>query len=139
MRIKTVVPRISFKSRRLLGVGAVAILLLGLAAWQVYPYLSFSERFRRSKPALDAYAKQVAASGNASLKTPPHSLGYFHVLSAEPLPNGFILESDYGNPFDWDGLAYSTVKLPDEDVDPKGNVKQVFEPIEGNWYTVFRP
>lgn len=139
MRIKTAVLRISFKSRRLIVIAAVAVLSLGAAAWLVYPYLSFNEMFRRSKSALDAYARQVAANGKDLLKTPPHSLGYFHILGAEPLTHGFVLQSDYGNPFDWDGLAYSTTKLPNEETDSKGNVTQVFEPIKGNWYTVFRP
>jgi hypothetical protein len=36
------------------------------------------------------------------------------------------------------GLAFSTEPLPEYDKDSKGETKQIFTPVEGNWYTVFR-
>jgi len=120
-------------------IAVVAVLLFGIAAWYAYPYFSFTERFRRSKPALDAYAAQVGRLGPTSLAKPPSRIGYFNVLKAEPLPHGFVLQSDYGNPFDWDGLAFSTARLPKYDDDETGNVTQIFTPLGGNWYEVFRP
>ncbi len=116
------------------------VILVPIVIWEVYPYfLSFSTQFHHSKPALEAYAAKVMANGPAVLASPPAKLGYFHVLKMEPLPNGFLFQSDYGNPFDWDGIAYSTTPLPDYDKDARGETKQIFKPIEGNWYEVFRP
>ena len=116
------------------------VVILSVAAWQIYSYLlSFDGKFRRSKPALDAYAATVLTVGPSVLASPPSQIGHFRVLSAQPLPHGFVLESDYGNPFDWNGLAYSTVPLQQFDKDANGKVTQVFTVIQGNWYTVFRP
>jgi hypothetical protein len=119
-------------------VGA-AVILLGVSAWFVYPYLSFKEMFRRSRPALDAYAQQVTASNSIAIVNPPRRLGYFNVLKVESLPQGFLFQSDFGNPFDWCGIAYSTTPLPHFESNAAGEVKQMFTPIEGNWYDVFRP
>lgn len=124
----------------LLGVLVGAVMILCAVGWQAYLYLlPFPEKFRRSKPALDAYAAKVAAVGPSALAKPPSRIGDFNVLKAEPLPHGFILQSDYGNPFDWDGLAYSTAPLPKYELDAKGGIKQVFTPMDDNWYTVSRP
>jgi hypothetical protein len=130
----------SHRSRKRLA-GAVvstALVLLIIGGWFAYPYFSFRERFRRSKPALEAYAARVREAGSAAINAPPRRLGYFDVLKMEPLPHGFVFESDYGNPFDWLGIAYSTEPLPEYEYNAAGDVKQIFEPIEGNWYTVFR-
>ncbi len=113
--------------------------MLGLAAWFAYPHFFFKESFRRSKPALDAYAAQVTAPGSTALEKPPPRLGYFNVLKVGPLPHGFLFQHDAGNPFDWIGLAYSVEPLPREEKDEAGEVRQMFIPIEGNWYDVFRP
>jgi hypothetical protein len=115
------------------------IVLLSIVAWFAFPYFSFAEQFRRSKPALNAYAARVAAPGSSALAKPPARLGYFSVEKVEPLPHGFLFESDFGGMFDWNGIAYSTEPLPRYDEDAAGKVKQVFTPIEGNWYEVFRP
>ena len=115
------------------------LVLVCVATWFAYPHFSFPEQFRRSKPALNAFAANVTASGSTALARPPSRLGYFKVLKMEPLPHGFLFQSDYGNPFDWLGIAYSTQPLPEYDKDPAGVVKQVFTPIEGDWYEVFRP
>jgi hypothetical protein len=126
--------------RGLLLIGIGLVVLISIVIWEAYPYfLSFSAQFRRSKPALEAYATKVMANGPAALASPPSKLGYFHVLKMESLPNGFLFQSDYGNPFDWDGIAYSTTPLPEYDNDGSGQTKQIFTPIEGNWYEVFRP
>jgi hypothetical protein len=77
-----------------------AVVLFCVSAWFAYPYVSFKERFRRSRPALDSYAAKVAASGPAALANPPSQLGYFKVVKMEPLPGGFLFQSDFGNPFD---------------------------------------
>jgi hypothetical protein len=119
--------------------GTILVLIVGtlslaaLGAWAVYPYFSFTERFRRSKPSLERYATQVNAPGSAALSDPPRRLGYFNVMKTEPLPHGFLFQSDYGNPFDWSGIAYSTQPLP------HGDGHNYFIPIEGNWYSVDRP
>jgi hypothetical protein len=119
--------------------GALVVIFVAVA-WQADAYLMpLGRRFARSKAALDAYAAQVAAAGPAVLASPPSRIGYFRVLKAEPLPHGFVLQSEFGNPFDWDGLAYSTAPLPQYDHDAKGEIKQVFTPVQGCWYTVFRP
>ena len=132
--------RILRRHRLLFVVLVGALLGLCAVAWQAYLYfMPFPARFRRSKPDLDAYAAKVTAAGPSALAGPPSRIGYFNVLKAEPLPHGFILQSDYGNPFDWDGLAYSTVPLPQYENDAKGEIKQVFTLVQGNWYTVFRP
>jgi hypothetical protein len=128
------------RRRRLRAIGltvAICAALLGIA-WYVYPYFSYAEMFRRSRPALDAYAAKIMASGTAELATPPTRLGYYHVLSVEPLPHGFLFQHDSGNPFDWNGLAYSTQPLPRYEYDAAGEVRQVFTPIDGDWYEVFR-
>jgi hypothetical protein len=126
--------------RSLLAKTAVVSLLFAVAlGWIVYPYLSFDEAFRRSRPALEAYAEQVKKNGPATLQSPPAKLGYFKVNKVEALPHGFLFQSNYGNPFDWDGIAYSTAALPRFDDDSAGKTKQVFEHIDGNWYSVFRP
>lgn len=80
----------------LLAVVSGAVVLFTVAAWQAYVYVSmpFSEKFRRSKPALDAYAAQVSAAGPSALTSPPSHIGYFNIQKAEPLPHGFILQSD---------------------------------------------
>ncbi|MCE9588908.1 MAG: hypothetical protein K8S99_00105 [Planctomycetes bacterium] len=131
------------KQKRIFIIVAVVALLLIIAGWRVYSdisnaLLSFEERFRLSRPALDAYPAQVKASGPASLANPPSTISYFNVLKVEPLPHGFLFQSDYGNPFDWGGIAYSTEPLP-KYAKTANHGEQVFEPIEGNWYTVFRP
>jgi hypothetical protein len=117
----------------------VTLILGGVGTWTVYPYFSFAEMFRRSRPALDAYAARVTAPGSAALSSPPKRLGYFNVLKVGALPNGFLFQHDQGNPFDWNGLAYSTTPLPQVEKGPAGEVKQVFTPRGGNWYDVFRP
>jgi hypothetical protein len=124
-----------------MAIGLALLVMLGGVSYVVYPYASFSARFRRSRPALDAYAAQVAAKGSSALASPPARLGYFHVGKIEPLPNGFLFQSSDGDggPFDWSGLAYSTSALPKYDLKPDGSVKQAFAPIAGNWYDVFRP
>ena len=118
---------------------STALVLLAVAGWITYPYFSFQERFRRSKPALDAYAARVNATGTVAINAPPGRLGYFNVLKVEPLPHGFLFQSDYSNSFDWVGIAYSREPLPESEQDAAGNEKQVFKLIQGRWYTVFRP
>jgi hypothetical protein len=125
--------------RWLIPIALAIVVLGGVGAWVVYPYFSFAEMFRRSKPALDAYAAQVAAPGSTALASPPKRLGYFAVLKVEPLPNGFLFQHGQGHPFDWSGLAYSSTPLPQYEKDAAGEVKQVFTPLGGNWYDVFRP
>lgn len=127
------------RSRRLWTFAIFTALVFFLViAWFAYPYFSFHEMVRRSIPALDAYAARVSAEGPAALATPPTKLGYFNVGKIEPLPHGFLFESDYGNPFDWNGLAYSTEPLPGTEYDTAGNERQSFQSLGGNWYTVIR-
>jgi hypothetical protein len=123
--------------RPLIVIPAVLV-ALGVGAWVAYGYSSFDERFRRSRPALDAYAARVTTEGTAMLAAPPRRLGYFTVLKAEPLPHGFLFQSDYGNPFDWTGIAYSTERLDGFVPGPTAGTGTVFTPIDGNWYSVFR-
>jgi hypothetical protein len=125
--------------RWLVPIAFVAAAIGGIGVWIVYPYFSFAEMFRRSKPALESYAAQVMAPGSNALMSPPKRIGYFGVLKVEPLPNGFLFQHDQGNPFDWNGLAYSTNPLPEVEKDSTGKVKEIFTPLGGNWYDVFRP
>lgn len=126
------------RRRQLVAVAVGFVLLVGVATWFIYPYFSFSVIFRRSTPALDRYAAQVTATGSTALATPPGRLGYFKVLKVESLPHGFLFQHDAGNPFDWNGLAYSTEPLPREEKNREGKVRRMFIPIEGNWYDAFR-
>jgi len=116
---------------------AALLAATAIAAWYSYPYFSFSERFRRSKPALEQWAAQFTATGSTDLNAPCR-IGYFKILKVETLPHGFILQHNAGNPFDWNGLAYSTELLPREEKNTQGEVRQIFTPLEGNWYDVFR-
>ncbi len=129
-------PRVRHVVFAVLGGLAVVGIAVG---WQAYLFLMpFHQRFERSEPALDAFAAKVSVGGQAVLATPPSRIGYFDILKAEPLPHGFVLQSNYGNPFDWNGFAYSTTPLPQYEYDGKGEIKQIFTPVRGCWYTVFR-
>jgi hypothetical protein len=130
--------------RTLIAIFVAIVFLGGIATWMAYPRiltytLSSDELFRRSRPALDAYAIQVMAPGSTALTNPPKRLGYFNVISTAPLPHGFVFQHDSCNPFDWCGIAYSTEPLPEEDKDAKGKVIQLFRPLGAKWYDVFRP
>jgi hypothetical protein len=116
----------------------IGVVAAGILVWRDLS-MPLSERFNRSRSALDAYAAQVSQSGAIALSHPPSRIGSFRILKAEPMTNGFVLQSDFGNPFDWCGLAYSSAPLPQYDKDAKGKIKQVFMPLGGNWYEVFRP
>jgi hypothetical protein len=59
------------------------------------------------------------------------------VLKVEPLPHGFLFQHDSGHPFDWCGIAYSEEPLPTEEKLANGQT-QVFTPLEGKWYDVWR-
>ena len=119
---------------------AAVVLLAGIGAWSAVPYVvPFETLFRWSKPSLDAYAAKVMAPGSTALANPPSRLGYFNVIRTETLPHGFLFQHDSCNPFDWCGIAYSTEPLPEQEKDAKGEVKQKFTPLGGNWYDVFRP
>ncbi len=97
-------------------------------------YYSFDARFARSRPALEAYAKQAMATDPSKpLPALPSQLGAFQTGGLERLPHGFLFFCDYGHPLDANGLAYSTEPLPAE-----RNGRDFFKPIEGNWYTVWR-
>ncbi len=76
--------------RWLFAVAVAAVIVLPIMAWFAYPYFSYHEAFRRSKPALDAYARLVQQSGPSILASPPSQIGYFKVLKMEPLPQGFL-------------------------------------------------
>ena len=125
-------------ARFLVATAIVFLLIAGVLAWMAYPYVSANEAFRRSRPELEAYAARVRTEGPAALKSPPRELGYFRVYKIESLPHGFLFASDYGNPFDWTGIAYSTEPLPREERDAEDELQQSFLHIDGNWYWVER-
>ncbi len=116
----------------------VCFVVVGFLVWRDFS-MPLSVRFNRSRSALDAFAAQVSQAGTITLSHPPSRIGSFNILKAEPMKNGFVLQSDYANPFDWCGLAYSSAPLPRYDKDAKGDIRQVFTPLGGNWYDVFRP
>ena len=126
------------KHRKLILLFAAVTFLLTVSGWLLYPYISFDESFRRSKSDLMTYANRVTIEGPRVLAAPPHRLGYFNILRAETLPHGFILQCDYGGPFDWNGLAYSAQPLPMYENDAAGELVQMFTPIGDQWYKVFR-
>jgi hypothetical protein len=132
------------RNRRWLKFGLAAIALVGIlaaiGAWYAIPYaVPFDTLLKWSRADMDAYAAKVMAPGSTALANPPKRIGYFNVVSMEPLPHGFLFQHDSGNPFDWLGIAYSEQPLPNEEKDAKGEVKQIFRPLGGNWYFVFRP
>jgi hypothetical protein len=120
---------------------AAVMIVGGVGAWRAaIPYVvSIDTLFRWSKPQLRAYAAKVMSPGSTALANPPKRLGYFNVQKVEALPHGFMFQHDSCNPFDWCGIAYSEDPLPKEEKDAKGDVKQIFRPLGGNWYDVFRP
>ncbi|MGC4032518.1 MAG: hypothetical protein QM754_12460 [Tepidisphaeraceae bacterium] len=132
--------RLRYKFRRWHVIPALAGVALAVAAaWIGYGYVSFAEQFRRSEAALNGFAARVMANGPGTLQKAPAELGYFEVRNPEPLPNGFLFASNFGGPFDWNGLAFSTTPLPDVEADSDGQVRQTFKHVKGNWYEVFRP
>lgn len=131
--------RFKFRRWHLLLMILAFVVLLGVASWIDDGYASFSEQFRRSEDALNRFAAHVTAQGPTALQNAPSSLGYFEVRKPEPLPHGFLFATNYGFPIDWNGLAYSTVPLPEYDYNAKGELVQTFLPIKGNWYQVWRP
>lgn len=114
--------------------GFVVLILVGVGALSLW-YFSPAARFARSRPALTAYAETVAATpALMPLPASPSRLGAFHTGTAERLPHGFLVFCDVGNPFDQNGIAYSTTPLPRRTVYGRDD----FEPIEGNWYWFYR-
>jgi len=114
------------------GLAMVTFIVIG--GWYASWYYSFESRFKRSKPALDAYAVQAMASDpNKPLPALPRRLGAFETVDVERLPHGFLFFCDYGHPLDANGLAYSAEPLPAD-----GNNHDFFKHIEGNWYTIWR-
>jgi hypothetical protein len=126
--------------RRVLIAGLAMLVLLAVAGWFASSYYSFDARFARSRPAIESYAaKAMASDPTKPLPPPPQRLGAFGTGSAERLPHGFLFRSDFGHPFDWNGLAYSTEPLPRQMHDPQPAFGTMyFKHVEGNWYTVFR-
>jgi hypothetical protein len=128
-RKRTILRRIVFTALTL----CVLLAAAALFNYSLWPG-PFETRFRRSRPALEAYAAQVMATDPASpVPQPPARLGAFQAGSAERLPHGFLLFCDYGHPLDANGIAYSTEPPPSN---PDG--RDHFKHIEGNWYTVWR-
>jgi hypothetical protein len=120
--------------RRVLITLLAGIVFIVAGGWAVWWYYSFAGRFARSKPALDTYAAQAMATDPSKpLPTLPSRLGDFETGHVERLPHGFLFFCGYGNPFDANGLAYSTEPLP-----ARVNEHDHFEHIEGNWYTLWR-
>ncbi len=108
------------------------VLTVGIGLWFLSEYYSFEARFARSKDALEDYARVVMASDQAlPPPAPPQRLGEFSPGKVERLPHGFMVYCDYGNPFDANGLAYSTEPLESDD-------HYHFQHIEGNWYDGIR-
>lgn len=123
------------KLKRAIILCAVLFTLVGGVLWYVDLRQSFPYKFKRSKPALEAYATQVMASNShLPIVQPPPRLGAFDTGKAERLPGGFLFFCDYGHWLDANGIAYSTVPLPR--VDATGH--DFFEHIEGNWYQFLR-
>jgi hypothetical protein len=124
----------SWVTKRRLCIAAVVAALVVLTVWCCTWYFSFDQRFARSKVALDAYAQQSMIGSPIATQ-----VGAFNVSDPVALPSGFIVRCDYGHPFDWNGLAFSTAPLPGKLVDPqspKGTI--LCHPIGGNWYRVSR-
>jgi hypothetical protein len=130
--MRVISPRLT---QRRLSISAVAALVLLVAGvWFGSWYFRFEQRFARSKSALEKYAARVMESDpQKPLPPPPRRLGSFKAGHAERLPHGFLFFCDYGHPLDANGLAYSTEPLPTQAPD-----RDVFEHIQGNWYTVWR-
>ena len=127
-------------TRPRLVLAAIALLVLAAAAgWFAISRYSFDSRFARSRTELDAYAAQVIASDSSTPITPPRRIGSFEAGEALRLPHGFLFRCDFGHPLDWNGLAYSTQSLPAEMEDVQPPLENMFfEPVEGNWYKVWR-
>jgi len=67
-----------------------------------------------------------------SISIPPR-IGEFRTTGAERLAHGFLFFCDYGNPFDANGIAYSTEPLP-ENIDQN----DYYTHVDGNWYSFWR-
>jgi hypothetical protein len=114
--------------------GLALLLVVTAAGWYAAWYYSFDSRFARSRPALEAYAAEVMASDPATpIHQPPRHLGAFETGRAERLPHGFLFFCDYGNPFDANGIAYST-----EPIANSIGGRDFLTHIEGSWYTIWR-
>lgn len=119
--------------RRILLASLTLLLAFSAAVASLWYHYSTDARFHRSKAALDAYAVRVMSS-DPSLPPPqpPQPLGAFLPGEAKRLPHGFYFYADYGNPFDANGFAYSTVPLPRVLDD-----RLYLDHIEDNWYYVW--
>ena len=114
--------------RRMISAALLAIGILAAGGAFASHQYSFDARFKRSKPALDAYATRATSlDARTPLPPLPQRLGAFKPHGVERLPNGFLFFCDYGHPLDANGLAYSLTPLPRE----LGH--DYFKPIEGNW------
>ena len=134
-----VVMPLKLTKRRVFLAAVGVLVLLAAGVWFTSWYNTFDRRFARSRHALDAYAALAMATDPSTPLAPPPSLGSFGASDAYRLPHGFIFRSDYGHPFDWNGLAYSTEPLPDQLPDSRPPFQTMFfKPIQGNWYTVWR-
>jgi hypothetical protein len=76
----------------------------------------------------------MSTDPSSAIPQPPKKLGKFLTGKAERMPHGFYFYCDFGNPFDANGLAYSTEPLPSN-----LNHSEYFTRITGNWYTIWRP
>jgi hypothetical protein len=124
---------IKLTPRRMLTTLGIIVAIVAGANWYYATHFSFNARFVRSKAALEAYAAQAMASDPAGpLPALPPRLGVFMAFDVERLPHGFLFFCDYGHPMETNGIAYSTAALPQSD----GG--DMFKPIEGNWYMVWR-
>ncbi len=92
----------------------------------------FDLRFALSRPAMEAYVARALAAPEGTPLPAPGEIGFFNFgRDAERLPHGVRLFTYMGaNPFDEQGLAWSTTPLPEYPAEPIGAQKHYL----GNWY-----
>ncbi|QOV91972.1 hypothetical protein [Humisphaera borealis] len=94
-------------------------------------------RFWFARSELERIATQVAATPPGAPMPPDQTVWFTKVKDIQRLSGGGMRFATFrgGNPFDYEGLAYSPTPLP-ESVNVEGCI---FRRYCGNWYTFWKP
>lgn len=94
-------------------------------------------RFWFARPELERLAVQVAATPAGTPMPPDQTVWFTNVNDIQRLSGGGMRFATFlgGNPFDYEGLAYSSMPLPESE-EVEGCI---FRRYCGNWYTFWKP